>query len=290
MSTARALQSAAAKARFLMSARAWLVLSIAIPGLACSTPAPTTDAAVARDAAVADTSSTDAPLGTMQIVIGGQSTLSAVAGDVLRLDVAYVATDGTRTALPTGTTVTWSGPPTVTALPSGSTPTNSNLPATGMAPTAFFLLNAQHYMPSELAGVLFVIDAGSASGGSITVHAHVTGAGPDTTLDATIPVGAVPSGDATRGAAYYAANCASCHGATGEGGIGPGLNAAANNLGSDPTWNAELFSSVTRGDVDNQGVAEGAAMPRWLVVPTPSGVPLTTQEMVDVYAWLLTQH
>jgi hypothetical protein len=45
-----------------------------------------------------------------------------------------------------------------------------------------------------------------------------------------------------------------------------------------------------RGDLDNEGVTEGAQMPRWLVVPTPSGVPLMTREMVEVYAWLRTQH
>ena len=74
-----------------------------------------------------------------------------------------VSPSGARTALPAGAVVTWSGAPLVTALPSGTDPTDSNLPATGSAPTALFLSNASHYTEDQLAGALFVIDAGTAS-------------------------------------------------------------------------------------------------------------------------------
>jgi mono/diheme cytochrome c family protein len=255
---------------------ALLVLALA----ACATPVPATDAGVLADGA---------PTATLQIVATDRASLTGVAGDVIPLSVAWVGVDGAHSPVDATATVTWSGPPVVTALPAGSMPSESNLPATGAAPTAFFLVNTEHYRASDLAGMLFVIDAGSASGGSIAVHATITGAGPDTSLDATIPIGPAPAGDSTRGSTYYAENCASCHGARAEGGEAPPLD-VTDGVAGDPDWNAALFASVTRGDVDDMGVSEGAAMPRWLVIPTPSGVPLTTQEMIDVYAWLGTQH
>ena len=39
------------------------------------------------------------------------------------------------------------------------------------------------------------------------------------------PPAAPPTGPAARGQAIYAANCASCHGVTGDGGVGPSLRA-----------------------------------------------------------------
>jgi len=132
--------------------------------------------------------------------------------------------------------------------------------------------------------------AGTTPGSTLTVDAHVTGTNLDAHVSAQIPVGPVPGGDATTGQTYYTANCARCHGARGEGGSAPGLNHATGNLAADPDWNAGLFASVTRGDIDDLGVSEGPGMPTWLITPASSGALLDTQHMVDVYAWLTTQN
>lgn len=253
--------------------------------LGCSTPAPPVDAAYA-DAWVPP----DANLGSPAIVLRGGGSLVAVAGDVLHLEVAMVSSTGDRTTLPTGSVVEWTLPATLIALASGSTPASSQLPATGNAPVGFFLQNREHYTDAELDGVLFVIDAGAVPGGMLAVDAHITGDGLDARVSASIPVGPVPGGDAARGAIYYMANCASCHGSNGQGGSASGINHAGGNVASDPAWNAALFSSVMRGSIDELGVAGAPNMPAWLTDPTPSGAPLRTQDLVDVYGWLLTQN
>ena len=160
----------------------------------------------------------------------------------------------------------------------------------GLQPTGFFLQNREHYTDAQLAGVLFVTDSGTVTGGMLTVDAHVTGANLDAHVSASIPVGPVPGGDPATGQTYYTANCASCHGASGEGGSAPGLNHATGNLAADVRWNAALFSTLTRGDVNALGVSGGPDMHTFLVTPTASGSLIDTQHSVDVYAWLLTQN
>lgn len=59
-----------------------------------------------------------------------------------------------------------------------------------------------------------------------------------------------PSG----GAANYKANCAVCHGAKGQGGIGPALNDSA-------TWSYALFSRALLKGLDDHGKALKAPMP-----------------------------
>jgi len=265
-----------------MHARSSL-LSITLALAGCTTAAPPVDAAIV------DSGLADASLGSPSIILAGGGSLVASAGDVLHLDVVLVSLSGTQTPLPAGAVIEWTAPPQVTALASGSMPLVSNLPAPGLHPTGFFLQNREHYTDAQLAGVLFVTSAGPTSGGTLTVDAHVVATNIDAHVSATIPVGAVPGGDAATGQAYYAANCASCHGARGEGNAAPGLNHATGNVASDPEWNAALFASVTRADLDNFGVSEGPGMPLWLTTPAASGALLDTQHLVDVYAWLLTQ-
>ena len=104
-------------------------------------------------------------------------------------------------------------------------------------------------------------------------------------LTASLVIGPVPAGDATRGATVFSAQCAVCHGPTGGGidGGAVGINAAAGNVASDPTWNAGLVGSVVRGDIDNQGVLLDPAMPEWLELS------VTSQDFIDAYTWLQTQ-
>ncbi|MFN7143853.1 MAG: c-type cytochrome [Myxococcota bacterium] len=72
-------------------------------------------------------------------------------------------------------------------------------------------------------------------------------------------------GDATAGADLYAANCAACHGANGEGGTGPAMSEVATK--SD----AEIEGYIVNGSDDG-------AMP-----PFPN---LTEQEIADIIAYI----
>src|SRR6185312_13307880 len=124
------------------------------------------------------------------------------------------------------------------------------LPAFGDAPTAVFVTNPGRTDVTDLGDVLFLLDPGTKAGGSVSLTATVTGATTGS-VTVTIPVGAAPTGDATRGATLYGekgAQCSACHGATGHGtdadGDGkykydgntytypaPGLNAEDGNVG-----------------------------------------------------------
>lgn len=70
------------------------------------------------------------------------------------------------------------------------------------------------------------------------------------------------SGDAANGGAVFAANCASCHGAAGEGGSGPAL--------AGDTEVDEIASIILNGEEE---------MPAFADV-------LSDQEVADVIAWV----
>jgi mono/diheme cytochrome c family protein len=237
-------------------------------------------------------------------VVSSSGSLQGVAGDALALKVTNDGDD-----LPADATVTWSGVPTVTALDPSSTAA-SPLPAAGADPTAMFVLNpGRPDVSPSLADVLFILDPGTTAGGALSLTATVSGTLTGT-VTVTVPVGAMPAGDATRGAATYGttgANCASCHGATAHGtdaganGMymyanatyaypAPGLNTESGNLASDPTWSAALLAMAARADMDNGGLTLRVPMPSWLSAPDPAtGQALTTQDYADVYAFLKTQ-
>ena len=218
-------------------------------------------------------------------------TVAIPAGNVVRLAVLFKQTDGSLLAAPAGAiNVVWSGPPVVVST-DGSADAGDPIPVPGPTPTAFWLQNdpnlpssLYHYTAAELSGVLFITDPGTSPGGTVAVAAAVSG-GATANLTASLVIGPVPAGDATRGATVFSAQCAVCHGTTGGGidGGAVGINAAAGNVASDPTWNAGLVGSVVRGDIDNQGVLLDPAMPEWLELS------LTSQDFIDAYTWLQTQ-
>jgi mono/diheme cytochrome c family protein len=243
---------------------------------------------------------------------GAAGQVTAVAGDAVALKVVENLSDGSSRDVSAGTSVTWTSPPTVKTLPPGSMAT-SPLPPSGEGPTAVFADNAAREDTSHT-GVLYVLDAGKSDGG-ILVKAHVS-AGQPTPMELTmnVKVASTPPGDATRGAAIYAANCAHCHGEKGEGstplaGVAPGgdmkymiagqtydfpaaaLNAASkDNVAGDADWNPAIFAVAARSDFDNAGVALRAPMPSWFTTnDKTTNAPLTTQALVDVFAWLKTQ-
>jgi mono/diheme cytochrome c family protein len=98
---------------------------------------------------------------------------------------------------------------------------------------------------------------------------------------------AVPlPGDPTKGAALYGANCASCHGASLTGGIGPALNPieklpnVANPL--DPTF---LIGIITSGRIHQPGD------PRQTDMPAKGGnSSLTEQDVKDLSSYIIQQN
>lgn len=252
-------------------------------------------AALASALASACGSSTSEPAGGASpsgyaITTANGAPLAGVAGDALRLSVVRTMSDGTSTPLSPLASVTWTSPATVTALPGGSSPTNGILPPPGAAPSAMWIVNPEHFGSAELAGVLWVLDAGAPPMQTLRVVATVVDAGVSTEISAAIALGPTPAGDVTRGKSTYAANCAACHGDAGQGTAKfPGLNGKADNLAGDPAWNPALMAITSRSDLDNRGVSLDAAMPKWLTRLGANGNLLTTSDFADIYAWLKTQ-
>lgn len=251
---------------------------------------------------------------------------TAMVGDAVQLQVQEVLSTGATASLPSNATITWNGAPTmlasspawlynnvparVSAL-SGNV-ANTTLLATDSAPTGFFVSNPARALPDPtilpaLADTLFISgDPASASATPVVVSATIGGTGvtAGTTASASISITAGPSTVSTsNGGTVYAANCAMCHGATGDGAgtaapNAPGLNnlspGGSPNLAADPGWNAPLLAFAARADVDNTGsrlyLAGGTApMPFWLTQNAAGGGYLTTQDYYDMYAWLKTQ-
>jgi mono/diheme cytochrome c family protein len=233
----------------------------------------------------------ESPVTGYRIATASGDPLTAVAGDALRLVVVRAHADGTTDPLGADAKVAWSGPPLIQALAEGSDPGDGVLPQPGTAATGMFLSNPTHYSDADLLGVLWVLDPGSAPSAGLHVIATVSGVDPAGSADATIPVAPTPAGDVARGAQFYGQNCAACHGPTGHGNADfPGLNAEAGNVAGDPAWNAALIAMAARSDMDNVGVTLASAMPKWLVRPTATGKPPTTQEFADAFAFLKTQN
>jgi mono/diheme cytochrome c family protein len=247
------------------------------------------------------------------VATSGVSLSTAFAGDAIPLDVALVASDGTKSTLPDGAVVTFVAPSKLTALaPATVAPVLLNPSVTGQGPTATFVDNpGRADRAASLANVLFILDPGTLQNGVVHVSATVTNIANAGTVDVDITVLPAPLGDARRGATLYGphgANCGRCHGATGHGSPEPpdsktfkidgmtydfpalGLNAEPGNLANDPAWNAALLAFSARSDVDNAGVTLRAPMPDWLKNVSPAvGKPLSTQDLADIYAFLRTQ-
>ena len=103
------------------------------------------------------------------------------------------------------------------------------------------------------------------------------------------PNGSPPSalpGDPTKGGTLYAANCASCHGANLEGGIGAVLN-PIDKLprvpnGLDPTF---LIAIITNGRQPQSGDPKSIAMP-----PKGGNPNLSDQDIKDLAAYIIQQN
>jgi predicted esterase len=289
--------------------------------IACSSDSASPGGSPTIDASTVDVATPDGAPGDsggvtatgIKIVTASGAPLGAAAGDALALKVVVTMSDGTTTDLPAGTIVTWTAPATIEAQdPDDAGP--STFPQPGAQPTGFFIQNALRPERTDYLGTLFVIDPGSADGGSISVSASVSGSGASS-VSATVPVSATPPGDPDAGAELFQTTlaCSNCHGQTGGGSpptdagadadvvyiIGgkaypypaPGLNNApgSGNVAEDPAWNAALLSMAAQGDMDNLGVALRKPMPDWLGRTNSHGQKLSAQDFAHIYAFLKTQ-
>jgi hypothetical protein len=71
---------------------------------------------------------------------------------------------------------------------------------------------------------------------------------------------------------------------------GAGAQPALGNLGGDPDWNAAIFAVAARSDADDGAVSLRLPMPSWLTFPDADAKQLlTTQDFVDIYAYLVSE-
>ena len=86
-----------------------------------------------------------------------------------------------------------------------------------------------------------------------------------------------------HGMTIYSTNCAGCHGAKAQGGVGPSLHEAAG-------WTPALFQRALLKYVDDKGVPLKAPMPNWGKVgfAGDKGKAPTVAEINDLQAYLKT--
>lgn len=93
-------------------------------------------------------------------------------------------------------------------------------------------------------------------------------------------------GDPVKGAALYGANCASCHGASLTGGIGPALNPIEKLPGvADPLDPTLLIGIITNGRIHQPGDPRQADMPA-----KGGNSALTDQDVKDLAAYIIHQN
>ena len=230
----------------------------------------------------------------LAIVFTNDIPTPVVPGAALKLAVVIVGPDGTTSALPTGTNVTWTAPPTMTAadpMDAGG----ASLPS--VSPLAFFAQNPFRPDRSDYDGVLFVLQQGNTDNPNITVSASVNGFG---TVTAFVPVMPPLTGDQDAGAAAFVSfKCAECHGPTGAGSPmndagtytfqgatydypAPPIFAGDGGAAADPAWNAAFFGLAGQGSIDNAGVSLRQPMPDLLG-------PTTAQDYANIFAFMRTQ-
>ncbi|MFC3832710.1 MULTISPECIES: c-type cytochrome [Deinococcus] len=132
----------------------------------------------------------------------------------------------------------------------------------------------QRYSVSEIASVLGFLVVGVVLGvGAYRAGGRLAGTGSVAT------VSAAPAGITPDGVALYAANCAGCHGPHAQGGVGPGLRAAA-------AWNSAQFAhAVLNGRAPERTL--GTVMPRFATTGM-DGQPPTDAQVAALHAFLKT--
>lgn len=134
-------------------------------------------------------------------------------------------------------------------------------------------------IPSLAAGATLTLVPQIQGGPTAAATARSTSASPVSSPQAS-PSGAATAaatvaGDATAGAAIFAKNCASCHGAQAEGGDGPALR---NNQFIKTAGDAAVYATIANG-------RPGTAMPAW---SKAKGGSLSDTDIYNVIAFLHT--
>jgi mono/diheme cytochrome c family protein len=97
--------------------------------------------------------------------------------------------------------------------------------------------------------------------------------------------GAALPGDPARGATLFGqSNCATCHGASLTGGIGPSLNPIEKGIVSNPLDPNFLIDIITNGRVHKSGD------PRQTDMPAKGGATLSDQDVKDLAAYIIQQN
>ena len=98
--------------------------------------------------------------------------------------------------------------------------------------------------------------------------------------------GAAPPGDPTRGATLYGQNCATCHGASLTGGIGPSLNPIEKLPDvSNPLDTTFLIDIIANGRQHKAGDPRSSDMP-----PKGGNTSLTDQDVKDLAAFIIQEN
>jgi mono/diheme cytochrome c family protein len=107
----------------------------------------------------------------------------------------------------------------------------------------------------------------------------------DSTPPPSASAAALP-GDPAKGAALFGANCASCHGVSLTGGIGPALNPIEKLTGvTNPLDAKVLIGIITNGRVHQAGDPRQTDMP-----PKGGNTALTDQNIQDLAAYIIQQN
>ncbi|TSA86693.1 cytochrome c [Deinococcus detaillensis] len=95
---------------------------------------------------------------------------------------------------------------------------------------------------------------------------------------------AAASADLKQGQSIYQTNCAACHGAKAQGGLGPKLSGEAAN------WSAAIFQRALLKNINDNGKMFKAPMPFWGKVgfAGDKGKAPTKTELVALQAYLKT--
>ena len=186
-------------------------------------------------------------------------------------NTAAAPTEGSGKAVGAGGSTMNSGPATGTdssaTMPAGGTTTNTS---TGNETGTPGNTNLQGTTSSNAAdGSLAPSGPNAAQKGSQPAAAQ----GGNSASGATASVG-----DATKGKAVFAsASCAGCHGANGEGGIGPNLHAAD----GPKAWTLDQFKTALRSGQSPQGPLK-APMPQF------SPAVVSDDDVANIHAYIKT--
>ncbi|HEX7668477.1 MAG TPA: cytochrome c [Polyangiaceae bacterium] len=206
-------------------------------------------------------------------------SLAATAGDVLRLGVVGLTTEGIAVPAPEGARIAWSGLPRVVVSDLGAP---SPVMGSDDRPSGIFIDNATRFGKAGDEVLVGLLDA---SAETLGVTAELSGVpGPPRVFTVQLSASKIPAGDIDRGQHTFAENCASCHGTLGTG--APRLTPAPVAMTRDAGWTAPVFAVGTRIGMNARGVPLHPPMPTWLAEGSARGELLTTRDFADIYAFL----